>query len=160
MIAYVGEMLAGGTKDAVHASGIGAMRFNLEGSDDTRYAHLLQRMWEAGNPFINVEQDIVPDPNVLWGMSRCHHEWCAMGYPVSGRDVFPGIGCMKFSARLIAEQPMAMYLSLYERAGKREWSHWRSCNERIVGHLVARGYRCHRHYPDAQHLHDYSPPQG
>ena len=95
------------TRDALTATGHSWTPVDVSGSD-TRYWRLICDLWEAGEEFIVVEHDIVVRPDTLSELEACPSEWCAFGAPYFvGTHV--GMGCVKFSASLIARAPMAAW---------------------------------------------------
>lgn len=79
-------------------------------ADDEAYWRLLYRLWDARETVILVEQDILPTPDILAGMAACPADWCSCGYQFEDLGLFYGLGCAKFSGKLMAEYPDAIAL--------------------------------------------------
>lgn len=65
--------------------------------DDFTYGDTLQRAWDAGEPFINVEHDIVPWPGALEALWRCPDQppWCGYRYPLGYSGLLEdSLGCV------------------------------------------------------------------
>jgi len=61
------------------------------------YGELVQRLWDAGEPFAVVEQDVVPWPGALRALEECSGAWCAYAY--GAEDLRTGcvyLGCVRF----------------------------------------------------------------
>jgi hypothetical protein len=58
-------------------------------------------------------------------------------------------GAVRFRKELTAQYP-----SLIEDLFFHSWTH---LDGQVVNTLLALGESCHQHFPDAKHLHDYSP---
>jgi hypothetical protein len=117
--------------------------------DPLAYAEALRAAWRRGEPFINVEHDIVAPPSALQSLAACPEPWCAYRYDV-GQSYEWGLGCMKFGAPLL---PLLDCLIP---------THWRYFDQRIYAALRAWGYRApHIHEPpvyhDKQSALDYPP---
>lgn len=152
---FVPRMLRPETLQAVLGASPGALLIELDPDDPTAYARALVRAWSTGLTFVVVEQDIVPPPGAIHRLSTCADAWCVHAYPVSGRVWWPMLGLAKFDAEIMRDFPNLAHAALWYRKGKREWAHWRSCNELLAFDLTARGLEPHRHLPDAAHLHEY-----
>lgn len=82
------------------AAALRSMRLPFElvvAQDDFTYGQALERHWQAGEPFINVEHDIVPWPGALEALWSCAspEPWCGYPYLVgeSGK-LSSSIGCV------------------------------------------------------------------
>ena len=139
------------TAAALAASGFPFEEARVDDGDG--YWRLLSGLWEAGEPFAIVEQDIVVGPGTLPDLAACPRDWCSFGYPYFVSDNYHGLGCVRFSAALLARVPDAM-----DRVGEMSDAthpakHW--C--RIDGWLQlalrkAGEPRC-EHLPPVGHLH-------
>lgn len=97
--------------DALDATGWSYDRCFVGGSDRAYY-DLLSDVWTAGETFCVIEHDIVVHPNTLDVLADCERDWCGCRYQY-GPALTSGLGCVKFSAALIARHPDAM-----ERVGE------------------------------------------
>ncbi len=115
------------------------------------YRSYFRDRWRAGETFISVEHDVVPWPGALEQLWACPELWCVYGYhdndnfadpAVTG---FPYLGCVKFSAELIAATPRA-------------WAH-NPCDchdqhpedwvtlDRHIAHMLRPVWAPHQHFP-------------
>lgn len=77
------------------------------GWSDRAYWSVLAAMWDLGETFAVVEQDVIIEPDTLTRLEQCDRPWCAHATPyLHGQHV--GMGCVKFGASLIAADPLAM----------------------------------------------------
>lgn len=114
--------------------------------DDSIYFNTLRRAWERGESFVNVEQDIDAPARVTGKMMTCPHDWCAAPYPYLDRPRQFGLGCVKFSAGLIARTPeMFDTIGTWHNAAHPP-EHWCTLDSWIYQYLIARGEtRCEDH---------------
>ena len=68
------------------------------------YWKLLKRQWEAREPFILVEHDILPWPTALAQLEACYDPWCALPYMIGGRFSW-AFGCIKFGQGIFDKLP-------------------------------------------------------
>lgn len=87
---------------------------DVSGSD-TAYWELLAGLWEGGETFVLVEQDVKVAPGTLDGLEACPNAWCAATYPYLGSRDYAGLGCTKFAVEFCAQHP-----DLVEVAGRYE----------------------------------------
>ena len=102
------------TEKALNASGWPWKGYYVGDADDSYY-WLLDELWEIGETFVVIEHDIVVGPKTLDELEACRGEWCSFGFPYMGSPSHHGLGCVKFSKRLIARNPKALH-----RAGNRQ----------------------------------------
>jgi hypothetical protein len=96
-----GPYVRGGLADKTKAWGAGAEFVDLT-ADDEGYFKLLTLLWNEGQEFYLVEQDIVPDPQQFTDMVACPSEWCAGIHKLHVRAPETwSLGLMKFSAALL-----------------------------------------------------------
>lgn len=72
---------------------------------DTGYAALLAEAWRAGRGFVVVEHDVAPWMGAVAQLVGCGRDWCMFRYPKYGGALTRGLGCAKFSDRLIHDYP-------------------------------------------------------
>lgn len=109
------------------------------------YWMYFKERWREGQTFINIEQDIVVWPGAVKALWDCPHDWCAYDFHLPNHQmrnlenekVGVPIGCVKFSAKLIAETPEMW----------QEPVAWEYCEQNITKYLVAKGLRVHQHHP-------------
>jgi hypothetical protein len=113
--------------------------------NDGTYFHILEKAWERGESFINVEHDIIiPDKDPT--LAVCPNDWCAAPYPYLDRPRQFGLGCVKFSDALIAR-----HQTMFEVIGT--WynndhppKHWCTLDSWTYIYLIERGEkRCENH---------------
>ncbi len=75
-------------------------------SDDA-YFELLRHLWSVGDSFGIVEHDVVVRDDSLTILEECESPWCAFTFEYA-RNPIPGLGCVKFTADIIARNPTAM----------------------------------------------------
>lgn len=145
-------------------------RTSLEGSewdyetvdvsgDDEAYWRLLRDLWDEGETFVVVEHDIVLGAYTLVDLARCEGEWCTCPYPYfHGR--YYGLGCAKFSDRLIARVPELMDLVGKMSDADHPPRHWCRLDAWIQRVLAKRSIRpCLRH-DEVGHVSDLVPSHG
>ena len=116
--------------------------------DDTTYFRILRQAWDRGESFINVEHDIVPRETSLDYLGRCPADWCAAPYPYLDRPRQFGLGCVKFSANLMARRPVMFDAISSWRNDQHPPQHWCTLDSWIYQYLISRGEkRCEDHSP-------------
>ncbi len=109
---------------------------------ETDYAQYWRDQWTYGQPFINVEHDVVPWPGALEGLWSCIGAWCAYAYhhgeqhPTSGAG-HPPAGCVKIGRGLIEATP-----SLWDDADG-----WLDMDGRLARGARAAGIEVCQHFP-------------
>ncbi len=150
VVPYVEGMLRPETRDI-------GMKFGAEltnvGTDAEAYSRLLLDLWQRGNSFGLLEQDLAPSDALLSELLACPHEWCAAPflYAPEGKRIliWGGLGCTKFSASLLRREPDAM--------ARIAPCHWELLDLELADLLEQRGYEPHSHLPAARHLRLDSP---
>lgn len=69
------------------------------------YGNSLAELWEQGETFVNLEQDVAPWPGALSEMCRCAEPWCALPTVIIYKVQIWNICCVKFSSEFIKEYP-------------------------------------------------------
>lgn len=116
------------------------------------YFDLLSELWQAGQRFIVVEHDIVVWPGALSELEACTEGWCTLPYYCSVGWIEDGLGCTKFSARFIGENP-----DLLAEPFPACCSHTRNyCGlDRTIAHRMQElGIRPHVHKPGVINLNE------
>lgn len=122
---------------------------------DGAYWSLLATLWDAGETFAIVEHDVIVEPDTLDRLARCPEAWCAHPTPyLHGEHV--GMGCVKFTDRLIAARPQAV-----EEVGdmhdlqhpRRHWCRLDAWLQTMV--LPHTGVQRHVHQPALRHVRPY-----
>lgn len=157
LVPFVPGMLEAETREWADAND--ALLIVLSCADPADYWDLLASQWEhysAGGPITVVEQDVVPAPGVVDDMERCPRPWCSSPYRLgTGVWLTEGLGCTKFSAKLVARHP-----DLMARVGEIDddglpAKDWHRLDVRIARVLTQMGYKVHAHRR-SRHLHDYT----
>jgi hypothetical protein len=157
VLAYVPPMSAK-VVIALNKTGREFERVNVSKSDE-HYWRLFDKLWKAGEEFVNIEQDIVVSPTILDELENCPAEWCSVAYPYLNGQ-YPGLGCVRFRAALLQRRPNAVI-----EAG--EWSnaahkpkHWCAVDHSLTLALNRAGETKHVHYEGVDHLGDHWPTHG
>jgi hypothetical protein len=99
----------------------------LEHNQD--YAHLVAELWQGGETFVIVEDDIAPWPGAIRAMLDCPHHWCGHHYCLPGRwdaaaegdedqQLWGTTGCYKVAGEVMVAAP-----DLYKRWSRHDWWH-------------------------------------
>lgn len=118
--------------------------------DDEGYFMALDEFWTPGEgkfpePFIVVEHDIVVRPETLGELRDCPEDWCAAPYPYLNHERAWGMGCVKFSDRLIARNPWLFQQIGPDGDATHPSRHWCRLDARIFEALTRRGETRHEH---------------
>jgi len=143
--------------------------------DDTEaYIRHFIRRWNAREPFVNVEHDMLVSVAQVLDLWACPEPWCAHGY-AGGPGRFPWFGSVRFRPAFMDRFP-SVWTELYDWAHSTPVSHpdywrlvgevpmrttppgiaklqewlplWRSLDSWLVHKAEREGVKCHRHYPD------------
>ena len=131
----------------------------LDDDDVEAYWRLLSDLWEAGDDFVLVEQDIIVREDTLESFDDCPHPWCAAGYRYLGSASYMGIGCVRFRAALLRRHPEMM-----DRVANRSYpnhgpKHW--CTLDAAMQTELQGAREHVHgHGTVGHLSTDGPSHG
>lgn len=68
------------------------------------YSLFIADIWERGEGFALVEHDVAPWVGALSELAVCQEDWCMFRYAKAG-GLSRGLGCTKFSDRLVREYP-------------------------------------------------------
>lgn len=118
--------------------------------DNEDYWKLLSGLWDEGEEFFIVEQDVIVWPGAIPVMQRCENEWCHLPSLCQGRVCKGTFGCVKFGASLIAKHPDVWQTT------NREWYHLdyeihkALESDKTVGNCI--------HWPAASHLNEIHWP--
>ena len=121
---------------------------DVSDSDDA-YWQVLSDLWRAGESFAIVEHDVVVHPTVFDGYDACPRVWCASPhrYVCGGDAGYYGMGCVRFRAELLRDNPNVMYdVAQMANAGHPP-KHW--CT--LDAHLQTVLPRCRVTVPDTRH---------
>lgn len=124
----------------------------LLGNQPDAYYNLFAQLWDDGDGWLNVEQDIEIHASVVPETAACPEPWCVWPYNGPGRDsdvgdrhLYGSLGCTRFSAELIAAHPRF----IAELQGRR----WQGLDSFILPGLLGLGYKQHIHWPAVLHHH-------
>jgi len=158
VVPFVAGMLQPRTLAAVWRNGARAELAYLDRSDPTAYARLVCDLWETGQGFTIVEQDIVAPDGSLAALHDCEHPWCVHPYSVGRAPTSPMLGLVRFSTALVAAMPALARKSLARRPKRGGWTKYRGVDLALARPLQRAGIVHHDHWPVAEHLHDYADP--
>jgi hypothetical protein len=95
-------------------------------SAPTDYAHLMAELWQDGETFVIVEDDIAPWPGAVAQMCDCPRFWCGYYYTLPGRwdpeddgpykSLWGTTGCYKVTDDVLLAAP-----DLYKRFEHHTW---------------------------------------
>lgn len=124
------------------------------GSRHDAYYALLREVWADGKAFLLVEHDIELHEAVIPELGACQEPWCLYAYNIGWppAPVRSALGCVRFSARLLAEFPDAI-AGLPVRG-------WQQLDCSLYPRLREAGFRPHEHEPLVAHHHRYAAPGG
>ncbi len=119
-------------------------------TDDEGYFLALSEAWtptpeHMPEPFIVVEHDIVVRPETLRELRDCPEDWCAAPYPYLNESEAWGMGCVKFSDRLICRSPYLFQKIANEGDSLHPPRHWCRLDAHIWEALTERGEHRHDH---------------
>ena len=119
-------------------------------TDDEGYFWALAEAWtptgdHLPEPFIVVEHDIVVRPETLRELRDCPEDWCAAPYPYLGKEEAWGMGCVKFTDRLIVRNPWIFRDREHEGDKLHPPRHWCRVDALVWAALTAQGERRHDH---------------
>lgn len=109
------------------------------------YGDMLAELWEKGEPFINLEQDVLPWPGALTELWKCSEPWCALPIIVNRLVNHTNLGCVKFSAGFIKSYP-----DVWESYPRNDVFDWGSLDSWLYKQMKPVTH--HRHGPPAIHL--------
>jgi hypothetical protein len=115
-------------------------------ADPQHYGRLVKQMWDIGNGFVLVEDDVVPWPGAVAQMLGCEHDWCAFPFPRTAAEEggwVLGLGCARFSHALVRRYDMRIL------DGSQRWD---EVDGALMGVLRTGGEECHGHAPPVAHL--------
>ena len=126
------------------------------GTAPDAYYRLYAQLWDDGDGWLNVEQDIELHSSVLPDTEACPEPWCVWPYQGPGRDdgdryLFGSLGCTRFSAELIAAHPQFI--------AQLQGRNWQGLDSYILPGLLGLGYKQHIHWPAVLH-HHFRPDLG
>ena len=149
VVPFVGPMNAE-VYTAIAQSGWSPTSYSVERSERA-YFDLLAMLWASGEPFIVCEHDIVPHATAFDELAACPHDWCAFPFEYLGEPTY-GLGCVKFSADLIARNPDAMTRvgRMYDMNHPKR--HWCRLDGFLTCVLEGAGEERHKHETMVRHL--------
>lgn len=139
-------------RNALDATGWSWEAHDVTGSI-TAYTELLTELWDRGETFALVEQDIIVNQQSLGDLAYCDRGWCAFSYPFGNGGTIEGLGCTKFSDKLIALCPDAVKLTWEHVDPRHPAGHWCTLDIRLNRVLSNKyGQVRHVHGPMVGHL--------
>jgi hypothetical protein len=153
VVPYVHGMLRWETVDALE-EWAGVLFHEVDEYDG--YARLLIDLWEAGEAFAIVEQDVAVPPGWLVEFDACPHPWCTRA--PEARPGLDWLGCARFAAPLLADHPTLMAAALADTSADGDEPYtWRKCDVRLARHLRLAHVAPHQHVPCVTHHHPVTP---
>jgi hypothetical protein len=140
------------TQAALEADGRQA-EYVFVGGSATAYFELLQALWQEGQGFVVVEQDIVPGLGAIAEMESCPEPWCGRPYNMGG-SIEPALGCTRFSDALVHDAPGVIEaITRLPFDGITDRRHWGRLDSRLKQVLEDQlGLKHHWHWPAVEHL--------
>ena len=119
-------------------------------TDDEGYFYALAEAWtptpdHLAEPFILVEHDIVVRPETLRELRDCPEDWCAAPFPYLDKPEAWGMGCVKFSDRLIVRNPWIFNKIKDMGDDDHPPRHWCTLDLHLWQVLTERGEKRHDH---------------
>lgn len=151
--------LEDGVVAAIEASGRMPILHDVSGSDED-YWELLAGLWELGESFVVVEQDIVVRADTLDSFDDCPNGWCAAGYPYLGSQNYAGLGCTRFRAEFIEKHRDLIELAGEFTNAEHPKRHWCTLDAAMQFALRDRGLFACTDHGTVEHLGDQRPSHG
>ena len=119
-------------------------------TDDQGYFWALAEAWTPTRehmvePFIVVEHDIVVRPETLRELRDCPEDWCGAPYPYLDKPEAWGMGCVKFSDRLIVRNYDIFQQFANDDDPLHHRRHWCRVDAQVWQALTANGEVRHDH---------------
>lgn len=122
---------------------------------DHAYFDLLRSVWESGETFVVIEQDVVVYPGAIAAMLECPSPWCATDYFTCGHLQY-GFGCTKFEGSFTSAHPevferMATGVDFRSAHHSRHFLHLDAQTALVLSSVAGVAWPC-RHRPAVTHL--------
>ncbi len=144
------------TRDAIDLTGRQCEYVDVSGSDDAYWA-LLAELWKAGREFCIIEHDVVPGRGSLDELEDCPGDWCSFAVAY-GTGAHAGLGCVKFSTRLLGQLPYALERIEARCDDTHPPKHWCRLDAWLNEYLRNHEQRPCIHIPALTHLRDEEGP--
>ncbi len=122
----------------------GAEFVELPHDDPYAYWRLIRRLYEHGQDWLIIEQDIIITQTQLDSFDECPEPWCVYGYD-RGTANFAALGAFRLRREVMATYPQLLRREMPEDI------YFDQCDGQLYGRLYAVGLRPHRHSPDVGH---------
>jgi hypothetical protein len=120
--------------------------------NESSYYELLRAKWAAGETFIIVEHDIIVMRTTFTELEQCPEPWCIVPHRYLGWMHW-GLGCVKFTDRLICAVPTAMEEVGSLEDEKHPPKHWCRLDCWLQQRVLPRyGFHSHNHEFALEHL--------
>lgn len=96
----------------------------LDPNEDTAYLAFWADVWAKRETAIVVEHDVYASPEALEDLERCPHGWCTQPYDYLQMKGYRGLGCVKFSGRLMEVVPELWWVVSQMWDDKHKPGHW------------------------------------
>lgn len=126
-------------------------------ADVQAYHRLFSDLWLAGETFLLIEHDIVPNDEAMIQAEECSCWWGTSPYEgPPGRGLLTdSLGFVCFRAELMMAEPDLATEAWWDPEGGKTFApgHWKRMDLRIAHQLRERGYEPHVHDATVAHLH-------
>jgi hypothetical protein len=128
---------------ALTMEGLTVTEYVIRPHDPYHYGSILTSIWQRGHGFVLIEGDVVPWPGAIKELVQCKHDWCCFEYPTTLDSRCNGLGCMKFSGKMVRHIP---FNSLWQTTA------WDSLDGIVHETLELAGENVHTHTPMVAHV--------
>lgn len=112
------------------------------------YGDSLDRLWNKGEGFINLEADVAPWPGLLTHMWDCPATWCMAPIIVHGAVNNTNFGCVKFGDKFVSDTK-----GIWAKYPRNDIFDWKSLDTWFYDKMwKERELRPHVHTPPALHF--------
>lgn len=122
----------------------GAEFVELPASDPYAYWRLIKRLYEHGDDWCIIEQDIVITQEQLDALDTCTEPWCVYGYHRGG-VVFAALGTLRLRREVMVAYPNLLTFDTPEHV------YFDQCDGTLYGKLRNVNLKEHRHEPNVGH---------
>lgn len=116
----------------------------LPEDDPYAYWRLLLALYDHGQDFMIVEQDIIITQAQIDDINACPEPWCVYGYR-RGTAEFTALGVLRLRSEVSEAYPQLLHMETPKRV------YFDQCDGMLYSRLGAAGYKYHRHYPNVRH---------
>ena len=121
------------------------------GDTPTSYHGLVERLWQHGETFLLVEQDVIVRADTAGVLEACPDGWCGFAYSI-GSHYGAYLGCTRFRAEFLADHAGAFAAIAQLRDDGTPRRYWGRLDTRLKQVLETQGAVMHVHWPALEHL--------